>query len=167
MTKAFTRELIQAIRDPALQGRWLAIVDGYTAPELVVESINPGLVQFSANQRNYGGRVLQFAGAAAAINYSMVLYETDDLRTLDFLQDWRRQVYNPDTGLYGLPVNYKKTVVVNMFPNTSSTRPAARFTLSKTWPVNFAAFDLSYANQEGRLVHNVEMAADEVEFKLL
>jgi hypothetical protein len=167
MAGDFGRSMISQILDPALAGRWLAIVDGKSAPELVVESINPATLGLSATQRTYGGKVRQYAGASGAVTLSVVFYETHDMRTLEFLDTWRRIVFDPDTSTYGLPVEYKRVVEVMMFPLTSSTKPVAMFTMEGAWPVNVSGLDLSYANQEGRLVQSVEMACDTVSFRRL
>ena len=149
------RSLALSIGDPALSSRWLASIDGMNAPELVVEAINPGLTTIGSTQRFYAGLMQDFPDTANVPAISITFFETDDYKVTAWLRDWLNLIYDPETEVWGLPIQYKKRMEVRLYRGDSNT-PSAAFELLQVWPTTPAPFDFSYANAEGRVTVTAE-----------
>lgn len=134
----------------------MAHVDGQSAPELVVEAVNPGLTLIGSTQRFYGGMMQDFPDTANVPAVSMTFFETDDYKVTFWLHEWMRNIYNPENEVWGLPIQYKKRITVGLY-RIDSDQPSAGFELIQCWPTTPAPMDLTYANAEGRITVTVEM----------
>lgn len=146
------RQNLERLRDPALQGRWVAQISGIPTSDLIIENITPGFVKIGTVSRFYGGRQWNFPGTALFDPIGITFYEPHTYESADFMQRWLRLIYDVEAETYGVPADYLMDITVDLFPVNSSERAAARFTLSDTFPADQNALDLNYTNAEGRNV---------------
>lgn len=162
------RRILEKLRHPALQGRWVASIDGFLPEELIIESIagNP-IYKTGETSRFYQGRMMGFPDVASVDSIQIAFYETHTFDTSDFFYRWSLKKFDPKTGVYGLPKDYMKNLTARLFPVNSSTKPSAALKFTRIWPVDNQAFDLSYVNAEGRLVFQVTMAVQDAYLEML
>jgi len=81
---------------------------------------------------NFGNEVRKVAGRATFEDLSLVLKDFVDQQVVEQMIQWRRQVYDPNTGVIGLARDYKKQGEVIMFgPNGETQRT---WKLYGVWP---------------------------------
>ena len=91
---------------------------------------------------NYFNQTIKTAGRTTFETTQMVLRDTIDYDTeLKFL-DWRKKVYDPETGRMGLAADYKtKAQVIEYTPNGEEYR---KWELVGCWPSSIDYGDLTY-----------------------
>lgn len=91
---------------------------------------------------NYFNQTIKTAGRTTFETTQMVLRDTIDYDTeLKFL-DWRKKVYDPETGRMGLAADYKiKAQVIEYTPNGDEYR---KWELIGCWPSGIDYGDLTY-----------------------
>ena len=95
-----------------------------------------------ASDVNYFNQTIKTAGKTTFDTTSMVLRDTIDYDTeLQFL-NWRKQVYDPETGRMGLAADYKiNAVVIEYTPNGEQYR---KWELVGCWPSGIEYGELTY-----------------------
>lgn len=162
------RRILERLRHPALQGRWVANIDGFLPEELIIESIagNP-VYKTGETSRFYQGRMMGFPDVATLDSIQIAFYETHAFDTSDFFYRWSLKKFDPETGIYGLPKQYMKNLTANLFTINNSVAPKAALKFIRVWPMDNQAFDLSYVNAEGRIVFQVNMAVQDAYLQML
>ena len=154
------RRVLEHLRHPALQGRWVASISGFLPEELVIEQIGPNyMYRTGQTSRFYGGRMYDFPDVAHGDPIPITFYETHTFDMADFFYRWNMLKFEPTQGIYGVPADYLRDIVVQLFPVTSSQTPAATLTLQGVWPVDNQPFDLTYVNAEGRIVQQINFSS--------
>ena len=98
----------------------------------------------------FGNEVRKVAGRTTFANINATFHDYVDQETLQILVNWRKNVYDPDTGNVGLASSYKRMATITMMgPETSFKR---NYLVQGVWPSELDPGDLSYENAEKKLI---------------
>lgn len=152
------RSLAQTIKDPALKTRWIALFEGQSIETgIFVESVTPTFTRVGAAHRFYGGISIEFPEFAALDNIIVNLYEDHAYRATQWLEDWKSKIFDIDTGEYGLPVDYMKTLTIALYPINESS-PVITLAFERVWPLDHQNHDYNYMESDGRVTVSSTLA---------
>jgi hypothetical protein len=148
--------------DPALQGRWLVVLPdvGDGVSKLFVETIQTTFYKTPAKSRGQQGSNSYYPDLADIDGLTMTVYEDHLHSAARALQKWANLIYDADTGYYGLPVNYKKDVIVFHYGLENTSTPLLTETYKGCWPTDRMRNEQNYSEIDGRLTLNITLSAD-------
>lgn len=144
--------------------------DGCRKPDDFIETIDLPVSFFNSEQNLEMGSMVYSAGMQDVNGFSVTFYEYHDWRVLEWLNDWKARMYNPDTGFYGYAEGYwaewtcglldlSRTSVlydarlVNVFPTQTNpiqlTGEGGRLMLSQEFGVTEVFFTRAGASRGG------------------
>lgn len=132
---------------------------GIGGQQIMAEQITFNHVQTSAHKRFTGGGYDYFPESSDVTAASITFYEDVNYTVSRYLAQWRRSIHGPD-GSYGLPGEYKRTIVLECFNYTNDSSPVLTGTLSGCWPTEQGALELAY-NSEGRVTVQCSFSVDD------
>lgn len=167
-----TRDIITRLRDPAMTGRWLAVFPEAPPGDngINIETINLPFVEVGSQDRIYGGQQFGFPGMASQHPISMSIYEDHTYFATDWLQKWKKEVFDQDTQAFGLPrgnayvKGYLRSFTVFLFGVGNGDKETARVDIEDCYPADTSGRDLSYVNGEGRIVISTTLSVRRVNF---
>lgn len=118
-------------------------VPGAESLKLAVETFFIPTMQNSQITVSYMGEDRKVAGRASAGGGSLVVKDFVDEQIAASLEDWRKLVYNAETGAIGWAKDYKKQAFLRLLaPDGTAPR---MYKLEGIWPTTITANSLSYA----------------------
>lgn len=157
------KSIARSLEDPALQGRWFTYVEGINKPtEVLVEHVTVPWHKTQPTARYTAGTFRHYPGAMDVDGIQMVFYEVWDYRVTKWLNDWRRLVYDPETGIFGLPKKYRKEFVTEFYPPHNES-PTMRRSYAGCFPIEQPPFEMTYAEVDGRVTVSALFAVNRVD----
>lgn len=149
-----------AIADPALTSAWIIRAPFITSQiEVVAEQVTATTYKVPAQARFTQGSNQYYPGTGNIDGLSITFYETHDFRTSEWLMAWKKMVFDPSTGFYGLPVNYKKVLYVDLY-SQFQTAPIRSLKYTGVWPTDQGPYELSYSEATGRTTIQAQFSVD-------
>jgi hypothetical protein len=147
-------------QEPYWTYKWAAMIPGFD--KLYVESMDlPICRTFSPTSVNRGGRTFNYAGfSEGAGSFTVSFYEDSNLKTLDGLRSWNKEVQDQDTGEYALSSEYKKDMEIDLEDVTGAVQKTIK--LQACYPVSVAPYSLQSAQAERQIVQ-VTFSADYID----
>lgn len=136
---------------PQHQNNWMIEIAGLEGDDrdLIVLSLATGSLPPESNDEveiAYGNEKRYVAGQATFETVPLTVRDYVDREVRAAIIRWRRQVYDPETGLVGLPSDYKKTAdMIIMAPNNTLLRKCS---LIGVWPQAMTPGDLDMSSSE-------------------
>ena len=136
---------------PQHQNSWVLEIAGLDgdAKELIVLSLQEGALPNESNeviQIKYGNESRKVAGKVELAEMPLKVVDWVDKKTRKAVQDWRKQVYDPETGNVGLPASYKKTASIILFASDGTRAREVR--LTGLWPSAVVGGSLNMASAD-------------------
>ena len=149
--------------DPALSTRWYVMVPGATSPTFAVaESVTATFRKIPAKSRYRTGKNSNYADNSEIDGLTIVFFETSDFQVTKWLRTWREMVFHPD-GTYGLPVQYKKDIFVQMLGiENNNVQLSLKYT--GAWPTDQSPWTLDYEDATGRVKVEAQFSVDEMQY---
>lgn len=149
--------------DPALSTRWYMIVpDVKSATMCVAENATLTFQKIPAKQRYRQGKMMNYADTSSVDGINISFYETNDYQVSRWLQAWRLQVFNPRTGVYGMPSRYKKTIEAHLL-GIDSLEPKLSLIFTGCFPTDQNTWEVQYDDATGRLKVEAQFSVDDVD----
>jgi hypothetical protein len=122
---------------PQHQNNWMIEIAGLDgdAKDLIVLSLVSFQLPTDRNEEvaiPYGNETRYVAGKATYDTVSLTVNDYVDRKVRKALLDWRKQVYDSETGLVGLPKDYKKTAEIILMASNGTSKRTCR--LIGVWP---------------------------------
>lgn len=145
--------------DPALKFRFYVYVPDTTdSYHCVVENITATFVKIPSKPRFNGGSNSYYPDTNDIDGLSITFYEAYDYRVSAWLSRWRALVVRSD-GFYGIPSEYKKTIMIHAY-NNNSENPTLKLQYSGCWPTDQQPFEFSYEDATGRMTVQAQFSVD-------
>lgn len=172
MAKLFQRSLgksgltslqtLLGMPDPLLNFKWICTSLPFDAPfnlpvnyvegiDLPFNNIAVGDKAHSASGYTY------YPGTHDISSFSITFYEDVDASSSKYLHSWKTKVKDFDTGLYNLPTEYKRDIVIQLLDQGNN--PVIQATLVGCWPSDTGNFSLNYTDS-GRLTVTQTFSVD-------
>jgi len=136
---------------PQHQNNWMLEVAGLDGDDkdLIVLSLVSSALPNESNDEveiPYGNEKRYVAGQATYETIPLVVNDYVDREVRTALLNWRRQVYDPETGLVGLPSEYKKEGEIIIMASNNTQQRICR--LIGLWPqaMNGGTLDMTSAD---------------------
>lgn len=158
-----SRDYALSAPDPALSTLFFVRMpqDLANTPQfLLAESVSLLVPKISAESSFSNGGYDFFPGFIENDSVSITFYETYNYAVSKWLRDWRKKV-SDGRGNYGLPVEYKKDIIVAMY-SKFSTKPVNVVTYNACWPTDRAPYELNYQEESGRVTVQATFSCDNV-----
>jgi hypothetical protein len=166
--KAGARDPLSAGRarlDPLLSFNWYCDLPPINGAELSWEFIEEATLPFVEIEQisNYrAGKMYHFAHHYSIGTLSLKLYEDSQGIASTFLDKWRRQILDIDSGLYYHSREYKQTIKFTILDVAKQTVMFIEYT--GCWPMRSDAFQMTSGSSE-RIAPTVEFSVDEMRIK--
>ncbi len=153
--------------DPLMSWRWVMAAELPFSNEIAngsmsthyVESINLPFPLIESEKVHLGSRYFGFPKNHSVENVTIQFYADNTGICLAWLLHWQNKIKDMQTGLYGLPVEYKRSMAVALLDNRGNSVITA--TLKDCYPAGPSALDLGYDSSD-RITFNVEFNVDAV-----
>ena len=151
-----------AREDPHMLYEWLVLMPFNMQPEFVesvtipIPSIDPEAV-FRAGRRFYYPKFQDIGDVAATF------YETHAFTVTNWIKEWKALIMD-ENGLYGLPSDYARDIVLYAVDPTGTRRAELR--IKRCFPTTGDVYPYSSGNSE-RLIPSHTFSADALEFEIL
>lgn len=163
MTKALTHlDKILNLPDPMLTFKWVARAMPFELPPEYVEAVDLPFMNIGISEGVYtGGRPTFYPGTATISSFNLTLYEDRKGTALKWINAWKLRVRNLETGDCGLPIDYKRDIVVTMLDQKNISIVTAR--LKGCFPADLTPLNLNYTDGSGRITHQLTVSVDNQE----
>ena len=148
--------------DPLLSHQWAAYIPNVLDDNTYIQAISTPSIRYDQQTRYNAGKVHNYAGIMSLDDISMTLYTEVSGYAPSLLSQWVRAIRSQE-GLYNLPVEYKRTVVVVLLDQTNTI--VAEFRYIGAWPTSWDSYQLQYG-QASVLATEVTLSVDDVSFKI-
>lgn len=155
----------ELLNDPAPDWRYLVRwpeIKGVTsrmANEWVIaETLTFTHPSIPSQGRHGGGTMTYFPDFNNIASSSITLYEDQYYSALFYIMSWRNLVIDQE-GNYGLPIEYKRNIDIEIYSIFDSSEPTIVGTLYGVWPSEISAFEYSYEGQD-RIKLQVDFSVD-------
>ena len=160
MVEGLSRQAALSAPDPALTSLWIVQVPA-AGVNVIAETMTMSFIKVPAEARFAGGKNKYYPGFAEMDGISITFYETHDHKVSAWLQEWQRQIYDPETEIYGIPAKYRKNITANLF-SKASNKAAKVVTYYDCWPTDRGPYELNYSDLTGRIVIQAQFAVNKV-----
>lgn len=142
---------------PQHQNNWVLEIAGLPGDgkDLIVLSLRSGALPNESNEPiviPYGNEERKVAGKAKFADMPLKVNDWVDRKVRKAIVDWRKQVYDPETGNIGLPSLYKKSAEIILYASDGTRTRSVR--LVGLWP---SAVEGGELNMEGMEVVQINM----------
>lgn len=149
--------------DPMLDFKWYSEVIPEGLPSNYLESIDVPFNNITVGEGLYGGSgFTYYPGTHDIAGFSATFYEDSLGTTIKWLLGWKSKVKNFSTGVYYLPVNYKRDWKVTLL-NTKN-EPIMTVKLIGVWPSETSNLPLNYTSN-GRIVISQQFSIDDATYE--
>jgi hypothetical protein len=146
--------------DPLLSFKWVCPEDlPFGLPGNFVEGVDLPWRNIRIGEGVYQGSKYDFfPGPHDISSFQMTFYEDDKASCVKWIDGWKNEVKNFETGLYRLPSHYKKDIKVQLLD--SQNNPIMTVTLIRCWPAETGNWSLNYTDN-GRLTVSQTFSVDD------
>jgi hypothetical protein len=151
--------------DPLLSFNWycdLPLIDGTELSWEFVEEATLPFIEFEQTSIYRAGKQYHYPHHYNIGTLSLKLYEDSQGIATRYLDAWRRKIVDPDSGLFYLPKDYKKTITVTILDQAKATAMFLEYT--GCWPMRSDAYQMTSGSAE-RIAPSVEFSVDEIRCK--
>lgn len=137
-------EKMLARKDPLNNINWDARIydsSGRTISGYFIDTIQTPSIGIETRSVFRSGKMQHYAGNLSMDNVNITMLATADAGNLKLASSWIQDVYDNQTGNYGLPSVYKKKIKVIILD--VALRQACVLTLYGCWPTAWSSMDLS------------------------
>jgi hypothetical protein len=162
----FDQDFIYDLDLPMPSWRWMAKFSGPDMPgvdwnALLVERVSAPNGEVLEIASSFGaGRTLYYPSFPNTGQVSISFYETEEGAANLSLVNWGNVVKSPQ-GFYGLPVDYKCKLLINLFGYSSNSHPVYAYSFEGVWPADTGQLDLSY-DEDNRIIVTTSFACDAI-----
>jgi hypothetical protein len=149
-------------KDPLLSIDWyteLPNIAGLTLGWEMVEQATIPLVEFEPVSNYRAGKMYHYPSHQSLGTLSLTHYEDVNGQTTNYYRTWQGLIMDPETGLYNVPDDYKKTVRVTLLDVTK--KEVLIFTYYGCWPSRIESYSLVSGSPE-RITPAVELTVDDM-----
>lgn len=148
--------------DPILSVDWIGMVVDPSNPKALdlhyIQSIQTPGITIEPRKVFRSGKEQHYAGTVAVDNLQLTLYTDATGKALKFASSWLSCVYDPVSGNYRLPKDYKKNVFVYLYDPQRKTIALLKF--FGCFPTNWASYSLDSNSQATPLVTTLDLTCD-------
>ena len=148
--------------DPILSHQWAAYIPNVLDDSTYIQSISTPSIRYDQQTRYVSGKVHNYAGVMSLDDISMTLYTEASGYMPSLLSQWVRAIRSQE-GLYNLPIEYKRTVIVVLLDQTNTI--VAEFRYNGAWPTSWNSYQLQYG-PASILATEISLSVDDVSFKI-
>lgn len=153
---------VRALKDPAIKGRWFTYVpDVLDQTEVLVEQISVPFLKTQPAGRFTAGAPRYYPTMWDVDGLQCVFYETHDFKVTTWLEAWRNKVYDPETGIFGSPKDYRREFVIDFFP-IQSEKAVMRRSYMGCCPIEQQSFELTYSEIDGRITVSAQFFVNRI-----
>ncbi len=149
--------------DPLLSYQWAAYIPGVIDRHEYIMAITTPSIRYDQQPRFISGKVHHYAGFMSVDDVSMTIYTEVSGMAPSTMAHWVREIRSRD-GLYNLPSQYKKTIVVVLLDQAD--RIVAEFRYEGAWPSSWSSYNLQFG-QASYLVTETTLSVDDVSFAVV
>jgi hypothetical protein len=163
-----TRDPLSAARarlDPLMSFNWYCDLPDLDGAQLGWQYVEEAILPFLELEQvsNYqAGRQKHYPHHYNLGSLSLKLYEDSNGIATSYLDTWRRKIVDPDSGLFYLPKDYKKTIIVTVLDQAKATVMFLEYT--GCWPMRSDSYQMTSGSSE-RIAPTVEFSVDELRCK--
>jgi hypothetical protein len=162
---------MQARPDPLMNFNWFAIMplvspkngQSYDLGWEYVEEATLPFVEFDQVSNYRAGKNVHFPQHSSVGTLGLKLYEDSEGTATAYLNAWQATMYNPDTGLYSYPRDFKKTIQITVLDVAMNSVMVIDY--MDCWPMRFDQVNLSSGSSE-RVLMGVEFSVDRTNIKI-
>lgn len=148
-------------KDPQRVYKWRCVFPSDVAVDpLLIESIAVPVGGNEAKNVHYFGTERKVPEFRTIEPVTLELLETADGQVTEAILNWKNQVQNRQSDVFGLPSQYKKDVLIQMTSGFNVTHTEIK--LIGCWPTSTNPYALTYAESD-KLMISQTFAVDEVE----
>lgn len=122
----------------------LTAIAGFTN-NVIVETVSFPHNTINSTTRQIQGSYKHYPNFLDADQCNLSLYEDDGYNMTQYLYTWQQKVVSND-GVYGLPGDYKKSVILEGYDAMNILLPTITLRLNGCWPTLIHPFDLNYTD---------------------
>lgn len=163
MSKTLTHlDKLLNLPDPMLQFKWVCKSLPFGLPPEYMEDIEVPFNNIAVSEQVHeNGHFKYYAGTYSISSFSATFYEDRKATSKKWLHEWKSRIKNFETGACGLPIEYKRDIVVMMLDQKS--KPIMTIRLIGCWPSDTAAMSLNYTDGSSRVKHGQTFSVDDQE----
>lgn len=162
---------MQARPDPLMSFNWFAVMplispkngQSYDLGWEYVEEATVPFVEFEQVSNYRAGKNIHFPQHNSVGTLGLKLYEDSNGTATAYLNAWQATMYNPDTGLYSYPKDYKKAIQVTILDVAMNSVMVIDY--MDCWPMRFDQVNLNSGSSE-RVLMGAEFSVDRVNIKI-
>lgn len=172
---SFTPKGVPGARDPLSAGRarldplmsynWycdLPVIDGVKLSWENVEEATLPSIELDAVSNYRAGKMWHYPHHHSIGTLSLKLYEDSKGSSSLYVDKWRRNILDYDSGLYHLPKDYKKTIMVTVLDVANVS--VMFFEYTGCWPMRSDPITMNSGSSD-RIVPQIEFSVDEMRVK--
>lgn len=162
----FDQTLVYQLDPPLPSWRWVGKFSGIEIPgvdwnDLIVETVTlPNGETLSPTPSFGAGRTRYFPDFPEVSSISVGIYESDTGAANLSITRWQEAVKTLD-GWYGLPKDYKASLLINQFGYFSNTQAVMGYEAIGVWPSDPGSLDLRQT-EDDRIILNITLACDKI-----
>lgn len=149
-------------KDPLLAIDWyteLPNIAGLTLGWEMVEQATIPLVEFEPVSNYRAGKMYHYPSHQSLGTLNLTHYEDINGQTTNYYRTWQGLIMDPETGLYNVPDDYKKTIRLTLLDVTK--KEVVIFTYYGCWPSRIESYSLVSGSAE-RITPSVELTVDDM-----
>lgn len=164
-----TLEQLMAREDPAWQFQWSvdAIVSpmgtlpaGCRRPDDFIEAFDVVFPGAQPEDNSERGKNAYYAGYMDGSTFTLTFFEYHDWRVTRWLEQWRKRIYDSESGCYGVKDEYAGQAVVSLL-DLSRRAPMIRALVKNIWPTQTNPIQLGGLGE--RITIQQEFSQDDIE----
>ena len=147
--------------DPIQSYTWFAWIPGVLEQGEYIQSISTPSIRYDQQSRFENGKMRHYAGFLSVDDLQLTLYTDVTGIAISCIERWMRSVRD-ENGLYSLPKDYKKTVILRILD--VNDRIVAEIRYLDCWITNWGSYQLDY-NNSNILVTTATLSVDDFEIQ--
>lgn len=160
MRNQAARNLSFQLNDPLMSYQWFAVIPGVLEDGEYIQSIATPSIRYDEQTKFRDGKMHHYAGFFSVDDLSLTLYTEISGYSTSLASSWIRNVRGVD-GMYGLPSQYKKAVLLAILDQNDYV--VAGFKYTGCWPKSWESYSLDYASST-ILATTLQLSVDDIEF---
>ncbi len=149
--------------DPLLAFKWVAKYLPFDLPPEYMAAIELPFNNISISEgQHVGARFIYHPGTHTVSSVSATFYEDRKGTSSSWLNYWKSQVKDFESGAYRLPSRYKRNIIVSLLDQKNDVVITAK--LIGCWPADTNPFSLNYTDGSGRITNQQTFSVDNVQY---
>jgi len=151
--------------DPQLSFKWVCRYLPFDLDPARMENIDLPFNNITIGQGVYSaGSFRYYPGTNDIAAFTASFYEDHYATAHDWIFNWKRKVVDHQTGIYGLPKDYKQTIVVSLLDAQNNMSMTVK--LLGVWPADTNPMNLTYTDTSGRIILQQNFSVDDSEIQI-